>query len=411
MTKQLGFTTLFLIGLVLAAPVIAATDSEVPEPFQRSDASSTFQINYSELNVILKMSVVDTGRSSREVADPTHAKTGTRMKANVKRATNNEGNRFYFEMYSGDEEALQALLDIQKTLEAVPSEAPLQYFSRDEQLAYWLNLYNVTLINEVTKVYPKRKLNKLLTGKKSVLKKKTLTVAGVPLSLDDIQHVILKNNYENNPLVMYGLYQGVIGGPNIRKTAYTGANVQRNLADNAAEFINSNRGTYARDEKIFRASSLYDRNRGYFPNFQEDLKKHLLVFLKGSERRKLEYAKTIKPDIDAWTVTDLYGSYPQIGGSFAQNSAALLNATITTSSGNEHGANIGASSANSNRISSMASTTNYVSPELLIQLQELKAMQDANNLDKATVTIEELGEVPVEPSAKSESGADDQENN
>src|SRR5210317_1040037 len=128
-------------------------------------------------------------------------------------------------MYKNDEGAMQALQDVRDNLEALPSEAPLQYFTRNEQLAYWLNLYNFTLLNEVIKVYPKRKLNKLLTGKNSILKEKILTVAGVPLSLNDIQYVILKNNYENNPLVMYGLYQGIIGGPNIRKSAFTGANV------------------------------------------------------------------------------------------------------------------------------------------------------------------------------------------
>jgi hypothetical protein len=394
------------IGLLSGSPVFAVTNTDVPEPFQGFDTSSTYQINYSQLNAILKMSVVDTGRSSREVADPNRAKTGTRMKANVKRATNNEGNRFYFEMYKNDEGAMQALQDVRDNLEALPSEAPLQYFTRNEQLAYWLNLYNFTLLNEVIKVYPKRKLNKLLTGKNSILKEKILTVAGVPLSLNDIQYVILKNNYENNPLVMYGLYQGIIGGPNIRKSAFTGANVQQSLANNAAEFVNSNRGTYGKDEKIFRASSLYDRNREYFPKFQEDLKKHLLVYLQGEERGKLEYAKTIKRDIDDWTVTDLYGSYPQIGGSFAQNNAALLDATKTTSSYAEHGNNIGSSSANSNRMVSLSSTPEFVSPELLIQLHELKAMQDANNLDKATVTVEEMGSVSVE---ESEGGTDGQE--
>ena len=44
--------------------------------------------------------------------------------------------------------------------------------------------------------------------------------------------------------------------------------MQRSLADNAAEFVNSNRGTYAKDEKVFRASSLYDRNRVYFNELQ-----------------------------------------------------------------------------------------------------------------------------------------------
>jgi hypothetical protein len=390
-------------GLILSGPALADALSEVPAQFRGFDSTSTHQINYSQLNALLKMSVVDTGRSTREVADPTQAPTGSRMKANVQRSTANEGNRFYYEMYNGDEEAEKALQDIRDNLEALPSQAPLQFFNRNEQLAYWLNLYNFTLLNEIVKVYPKRKLNKLLKGKKSILDKKLLTVTGVPLSLNDIQHVILKQNYDNSPLVMYGLYQGIIGGPNIRKSAYTGANVQRNLANNASEFINSNRGTYARDEKIFRVSSLYDRNREYFPDFQSDLKKHLMAFLQGPEKRKLEFASTIKPDIDDWTVTDLYGSYPQIGGSFAQNKAALLDSTKSVTTG-EAGVVAAPSSLASSSLAARATTTSFVSPELITQLQLMKAKQDATNLDKATVTVEELGEVPVESEEEAESG-------
>jgi hypothetical protein len=403
MIKRLCSTVVIGTGLILSSAVIADTLSEVPAPFRGFDSTSTYQINYSQLNALLKMSVVDTGRSNREVADPTQAPTGSRMKANVKRSTANEGNRFYYEMYRGDDEAKQALQDIRDNLAALPSQAPLQFFNRNEQLAYWLNLYNFTLLNEVVKVYPKRKLNKLLKGKKSILGKKLLTVAGVQLSLDDIQHVILKQNYDNSPLVMYGLYQGIIGGPNIRKSAYTGANVQRNLANNASEFINSNRGTYARDEKIFRASSLYDRNRGYFPDFESDLKKHLLAFLQGPEKSKLEFAKTIKPDIDDWTVTDLFGSYPQIGGSFAQNKAALLDSTKSVTTG-ESGVVAAPSSLASSSLASRSSATSFVSPELITQMKLMKEKQDATNLDKATVTVEELGEVPVESEEEEESG-------
>ncbi|MCJ7815949.1 MAG: DUF547 domain-containing protein, partial [Xanthomonadales bacterium] len=346
----------------------------------------------------------------REKADPLHAKTGTRMKANVKRSTVNEGHRFYYEIFGGDAETTQVMLDIQKNLEGLPAEAPLEYFSRDEQLAYWLNLYNVTLINQIIQVYPERKLKKLLTGKNSILSRKLLTVAGVPLSLDDIQYTILKQNYNDNPLVMYGLYQGIIGGPNIRKSAYTGANVQRNLEDNASEFINSNRGTSPRDEKIFQASSLYDRNRVFFPNFQADLKKHLLVYLLRPEKGELEASTVIKPDIDDWTVTDLYGSYPKIGGSFADNSAALLDATSTATNDGDGGQVAGPGFANNARIVAKSSPVSYVSPELIAYLKEVKAKQDLTNQDKATVTVEELGEVPFEVPAESEMESNEEEN-
>jgi hypothetical protein len=411
MTRQIYSGILLLCGVLVACGGAYAADSTVPEPFQRFDDSSGYTIRYADLNAVLKSVVVDTGWSNREKAAPTRAKTGTRMKANIKRSTINESNRFYYEAFRDDEETRQLLREIQKNLEGLPTEAPLEYFSRNQQLAYWLNLYNVTLINEIVKVYPERKLKKLLTGKNSILAKKLLTVAGVPLSLDDIQFTILKQNYDNNPLVMYGLYQGIIGGPNIRKSAYTGANVERNLANNAAEFINSNRGTYAKSEKVFRASSLYERNRAYFNDFQVDLKKHLLVYLQGPERGELEAASTIKPDISDWTVTDLYGSYPQLGGSLAENSAALLDATstMTTSDGSSNLA--GPAFSNSNRVIAKSSTTSYVSPELIVYLREIKLKQDATNLDKATVTVEELGEVPVESDPDSESDHENQENN
>jgi hypothetical protein len=175
--------------------------------------------------------------------------------------------------------------------------------------------------------------------------------------------------------------------------------VQNHLEENASEFINSNRGTYPKDEKTFRVSSLYDRNREFFPNFQSDLKKHLLVYLLRPEKGELEASSVIKPDIDDWTVTDLYGSYPEIGGSFASNSAALLDATSTVTSDAE-GTSIsaGGNFANSSRIVAKSSPVDYVSPELIVYLKEVKARQDLTNQDKATVTVEELGEVPVEKS-------------
>lgn len=411
--RDLPIIVLFLGLLQVGFPLFAA-QATVPEPFREFDPASSYTINYAELNAVLKKTVVDVGRSDREKANPTHAKTGTRMKAHVKRSTVNEGNRFTYEIFGGDPETQQVMLDIQKVLEAIPSEAPLKYFSRDEQLAYWLNLYNVTLINQVIKVYPKRKLKKLLEGKDSILKQKLLNVSGVPLSLDDIQYTILMQNYNSNPLVMYGLYQGIIGGPNIRKSAYTADNVQKNLKINATEFINSNRGTYPKNEEVFRASSLYDRNRDYFPNFQQDLRKHLLTFLEGQEKAELEASTTIKPDISDWTVTDLYGSYPELGGSLAENSAALLDSIQSVSSGNtnsegqflQFGSN---HTFASNKLIQKSSPRSYVSPELIIYLQEIKLKQETYNQEHGEVTVEELGEVPVEETAESGPGGEEKD--
>lgn len=324
MTKHNATVLLFVFATLLMCQGARAADSTVPEPFVGFDDSSQLAINYDDLTSLLRAVVVDVGRSSRTVTEVPPDITGTRMKAKVKRFTANEGNRFYYETFKDNDAAQQYVLGIRKSLEQLPSEIPLASFSRDEQLAYWLNLYNVTVLNEVIAVYPRRTLRKLFRGRSSIFSKKLLNVAGIPLSLDDIQYTILSQNYDNDPLIIYGLYQGIVGAPNIRTSAYTGDDVYRALEENADVFINSNRGTLGREDDFFQVSSFYDRNRQYFPDFDADLSEHLLTFLDGKERERLEGVGKIKPDIDDWTVTDMGGTVPVVGRSLAHNNAALL---------------------------------------------------------------------------------------
>lgn len=382
--------TYALLCVVLATINFAqAAPEDVPEPFRGFDASSSYTISYDDLDSLLSATVLAVGRSSRETAAPTQAKTGTRVKNRVNAKTGSEGNRFYFEAFGETPEYLDLLNNIQQSLEKVPDEVPLRYFSREEQLAYWLNLYNTTLIKELLAHYPQRSLKKLLNGKKSILKQKILTVAGIPLSLDDIQYTILKENYDGSKLVVYGLYQGIIGGPNIRKRAYTGENVYGNLQSNAREFINSNRGTFARDEKIFRVSSLYERNKAYFANDAE-LRAHLMEFIEGRHRSGLQTASTIRTDINDWTITDLYGSFQQVGGSLADNRAALMGAVQNTSITDDGGTITTSMSADSAAMLAKTKTLDRFPPDLMVRLQELKAKRDEANEQGATVIIEDF---------------------
>lgn len=397
MIKNLCSTLLIMCGLSVIYGVANAAESTVPEPFQRFDDTSTYSINYEDLTALLKTLVVDVGRSTREIANPTRAKTGTRMKVSVKRSTVKEANRFHFEAMERNKEGQQLLAKVQRSLEQLPGEVSLAYFSRDEQLAYWLNLYNTTLLNEIVKIYPKKNLKKFMSGKNSILSKKILTVAGIPLSLNDIQYTILKQNYNNDPVIIYGLYQGVIGGPNIRKTAYTGSNVHRSLKNNAIEFINSNRGTYSKDEKTFRVSSLYARNKSFFKNLESDLSEHLLTYLQGDERRELQSASNIKADIDDWAVTDLQGPYREIGAGLADNNAALLDAIKSTSpadGGGVMGATVG--HAGSTMVA-RSTVINLIDPALLEHLHQINEKRMITNEQNATVTLEEMGEVSTEP--------------
>jgi hypothetical protein len=375
------FSLVFIAITVFSVSAGASVEnSTVPEPFQRFDDTSDRVIDYTDLNSLLDALVLNMGRSDRKKASPQKSATGTRMKFSVNRATVNEGNRFYYEVFEDNEKNRQTLRRIRNRLEGIPFITPLEKYSRDEQLAYWLNLYNVTVLDEIVKIYPQRKLEDHLVGKDSILAAKTLVVAGFPLSLNDIEFTILKQNYNGNPLILYGLYQGIIGGPSIRKTAYTGKYVYGDLIENAMEFINSNRGTEGKSSKVFRVSSFYQRNSAFFSDFQQDLREHLLTYLEGEELDELKTARTLKADINDWTVTDLYGTNRDLAGSFGTNNAALAGA---------------ASGENSSRLTSRAAAASRYSPAVMAHLQELKRKQEEERT--GTVTIEEMGQADVEP--------------
>lgn len=401
--------SLFLLALLALATAADAGGSAVPEPFRGHEPGSKFSISYGDVDAILKYMVVNVGRSSRDVAPPPRAKTGTRMRAKVSRSTLTEGNRFYFEEFKANEDYVKALHNVRLSLEAIPGRMPLEHFNRTEQLAYWLNLYNITMLDLLVGIYPERDLEKELVGRKSFLDDKVLNVAGVALSLNDIQFSILANNYPGDARIMYGLFQGVIGGPNIRKRAYTAENVYRYLEDNAAEFINSNRGTYTRNGP-FEVSALYARNRHYFPDFEADLKRHLMGYIEGPERSELRAAKRLDADIEDWTIADVYGTYSQIGGSFSTSQAAMLDAVVSTQPSGSGGTVSTNFSAASSALIAKTEPVGALSQAQLELLTSLKAKEEAANLMReGRVTIEELGEVPVQPSAGDADTGEDQD--
>lgn len=352
LNKSASFTAAAFAALLLGCanpppaplpPPGEITSADVPEPFWDFDPNSSYTINYGDVDAILRAMVVDVGRSERKKRPPTRASTGTRLRAKTRRTTAGEANRFHFEVFEEKEEYKQMLRNVRRNLEQIPSQVPLEQFSREEQLAYWLNLYNITVLEQLVQIYPERKLKREIVGRNSFFSEKILNVAGVPLSLNDIQYTILRWNYDDNPLVIYGLYQGIIGGPDIRRWPYTGKSVYKDLRDNAEDFINSNRGTYMKGGNTFHVSSFYARNRPYFPNFESDLRAHLASFIEGPQRQQLKEAETLVADIDDWTITDVDDGGQQISRSFASNAAGILGATQSQQAGSEPGTTISTS--------------------------------------------------------------------
>ncbi len=319
--------SVFFVVLLNISSVSASSDvSDIPEPFRGEDANSKYEIFYDDWTTLLKKSVLVTGRSTRRRTSNSQASAGTRFKIKKNVYTAMEGNRFFFEGFE-DKKVLAVLSGIRKSLEELPATAPLKYFNAKEQIAYWLNLYNVALIEQLSQ-QNRNNMKKLLTGKKSILDKKLLTVSGVKLSLNDIHYNILAKKWGSKPLIIYGLYQGIIAGPNIRKKAFTGRAVFSQLRYNAEEFVNSNRGTMSKGNGVLNVSNYYERNKIFFPDFMPDIKSHLSLYIEGEMGYALDDAKEIVPTIKDWTVSSVAGNTRDFGKAVNRNASALATAHV-----------------------------------------------------------------------------------
>lgn len=346
-----------------------AIDKASLDKFSKYDASSEFIILYDDLDALLKASVLFVGKSTRQKGSRSKAKTGTRLKNKIKPLTTLEGNRFFYKEFSKPE-GLTFIENVRKSLEQLPSESPLALFKKEEQLAYWLNLYTITLIEKLAKRYPRVDMEDLIDDNEDdFFDQKTLQVDGVKLSLNDIKQITI-HNFGHDPLLLYGFHLGNIASPDIKTKAYRGKGIWRDLEKNAELFINSNRGTFADGKDTFRVSYLYEMNEDFFKDFKKDLKEHLARYLLRSYKEKLMSAKKIRTNIKDWQVADIYGSKREYGGSIASNPAALLGAFVSESDG-ENNVSLTNTGFMDGNISQFSPIQRHLSSEHLDQLQKL----------------------------------------
>lgn len=110
--------------------------------------------------------------------------------------------------------------------------APESNWSREEKLAYWLNVYNATAMKMIIDEYPISSINDL----ENPWKRKVFKSQNVRYSLDDIEHKILRKF--GDPRIHFLLNCGSVSSPRLWNTAYTSANITEALEERTKEFIN-----------------------------------------------------------------------------------------------------------------------------------------------------------------------------
>ena len=185
-------------------------------------------------------------------------------------------------------------------------ELTIAEHNRGEQLAYWINLYNAVTMAVVLDHYPVASIMDISISPGLFTRgpwgKKMIHSDGESLSLDDIEHRILRPVWRD-PRVHYALNCAAIGCPNLRRQPFTGANVEPLLTIAAKDYINHPRGVDLRDGKLY-LSSLYDWYAEDFGGGDIAIIEHLRGFARPRLAAALTGIDEISGDAYDWSLND-----------------------------------------------------------------------------------------------------------
>jgi len=206
--------------------------------------------------------------------DQSHSKWHADLQLHVKNGSVN------YQAWSADPKRLDAYL---KELE----QAQPGTWTSDEKLALWINAYNAWTVKHILNYYPftaakrtsKRFPVNSIRQVKGIWKEFKMDVAGRNLSLDQMEHEIMRKEHKE-PRIHFAIVCASIGCPSLSNEAFVPQKLESQLTERATHFSrdkSKNRVDHA-DRKIY-LSKIFDWFGGDFDSFAEGKQKGTVSFV------------------------------------------------------------------------------------------------------------------------------------
>ena len=187
--------------------------------------------------------------------------------------------------YAGFKSAEEKLDQYLRVLE----HTDLKTLSRDEQFAYYINAYNAWTIKLILSAYPGVKsIKDLGTFWKSPWEKKFVRINAELLSLDDIEHHILRPRFKD-PRVHFAINCAAASCPPLRSEPYLGSPLDRQLDQATRSFINDP-SSYRLEGDTFYVSRIF---KWFAEDFNNDVLGFYLKYAREDLKKKLAEKKDV----------------------------------------------------------------------------------------------------------------------
>ena len=194
---------------------------------------------------------------------------------------------------NGDHETIKAFIAEQT------AKAP-STMNDAEATAYWANLYNAVTLDVVLDNYPVKSIRSI-GGMFSMgpWGRELVTVEGHELSLDDIEHDILRVDFAS-PYIHYMVNCASYGCPNLRQELWTADSLTEDQRAAARDFINTDRGVSIRKDGRIAVSKIYKWFDEDFGDSDDDLRAHLAKHATGARLDALQSGAKFKGSHYNW---------------------------------------------------------------------------------------------------------------
>ncbi len=183
---------------------------------------------------------------------------------------------------------------------------PISGYNRDEQLAYWINLYNALVVRVVLDHYPVASIRDIAPssapGSAGPWDAKLIEVEGAPISLSDIQNRILRPIW-HDPRILYALSCGAVSCPSLQPEPYQADRLEHQLSKAAMVYINDPRCIQI-DGNRLSVSSLYRWYAADFGGSDTAIINHLMAYAEPKLAMTLERFDRITDDDFDWRLND-----------------------------------------------------------------------------------------------------------
>ena len=186
------------------------------------------------------------------------------------------------------------------------SDAPISQYNPEQQKAFWINLFNALIVDVILQHYPVSSIRDIDISP-GILQvgpwgRKLTVVEDVPLSLDDIEHRILRPRWRD-PRIHYVLNSGARGALALPLRAMTADTLESQLEEAARRFVNHPE-SLSFGFRGLRVSSIYAWYERDFGFGEKGVLDHLRRYANPRLAERLANINSIASDSYDWRLND-----------------------------------------------------------------------------------------------------------